>query len=102
MNRRFAFVAALLLSFVPLGQGEELVLLGRPVKRQISGNLTLQGAVEIALKQNPEIKRTRGVVIRARSDALPHLSVNATYDQQSKSLLENVGSGGFAKSSGGV
>jgi len=79
------------------------------VKRQVTGDLTLQGAIELAIQQNPEImnqlqeiERTRGLVIIARSDALPHLSVNSAYDQQSKSLLESVGSGGFVKSGGGV
>jgi len=108
MNHRFICSVAVLLGLLPLTNAGEIVLLGRPVKRQVTGDLTLQGAIELAIQQNPEImnqlqeiERTRGLVIIARSDALPHLSVNSAYDQQSKSLLESVGSGGFVQSGGG-
>lgn len=91
-----AAAAACLVPFAPM-RAEDLVLTGRPAQREVKGNLTLDQAVAIALQQNPdilrqlqEIERTRGLVISARSDALPHLAVSASYDQQSKSLIESV------------
>lgn len=72
----------------------------------IRGPLTLNGAVSLALRQNPdllralkEIERTRGQVIEIRAQALPHVGLNANYTQQDKRLLEN-GSGGGANGSG--
>jgi len=63
-------------------------------------NLTLSKAVELALKQNPEIlrslqeiQRTRGQVIEVRALALPLASAVSNYNQQDKDLLER-GSGG--------
>jgi outer membrane protein len=97
-------VVLALFSIVPV-HAEEIVLAGRPIKRQVTGNLTLDQAIQLALQQNPdvlrqlqEIERTRGLVITARSEALPHLSVTSNYEQQSKSLLEgNASTGGGGK-----
>ena len=57
-------------------------------------DLTLDGAVQIALRQNPailaaqqEIKRTRGVVLEVQAQALPHLTVDNTFTQQEKNVL---------------
>jgi outer membrane protein len=105
MIARLALTVALaLVAIMPL-HSEEIVLAGRPIKRQVTGDLTLDNAIQLALQQNPnvlkqlqEIERTRGLVITARSQALPHLSVAATYDQQSKSLIE--GSGGVGGGGG--
>ena len=78
--------------------------------RSLSGDLTLDRAVQIALRQNPEIlkalqaiERTRGQVIEVRAQALPHLSSVGTYNQQDKALLESGGTGstGGSFSSGG-
>lgn len=95
MSCRFILAAALALS--SLCHAGEIVLAGRPVKRQVTGNLTLTGAVHLALQQNPEIlqqlqeiERTRGLVIEARAAALPHLAVAAQYNQQAKPLVENI------------
>jgi len=59
--------------------------------------LTLENAVAIALKQNPdilkaiqEIKRTRGQVVEVRSQALPHLVGTGTYSQQDPELLQST------------
>lgn len=67
----------------------------RPIKREIHGALTLDEAVALALRQNPdllkqlaELERTRGLLIEARAQALPHLSLQATYDQQDPRLVE--------------
>lgn len=65
--------------------------------------LTLDEAVQIALRQNPqieksrqEIERTRGVVIEVRAQALPRVSSTATYTQQDPALLEGSFGGGGA------
>lgn len=68
----------------------------------IRGPLTLERAVSLALKQNPdllralkEIERTRGQVIEVRAQALPQLVATSSYFQQDKDLLEqNSSSGG--------
>jgi outer membrane protein len=72
----------------------------------VRGALTLDRAIALALRQNPdllralkEIERTRGQVIEVRAQALPRVGVNATYFQQDKYLLERSGGGG--SSSGG-
>ena len=56
--------------------------------RQLSGKVTLADAVNLALRQNPdvvralrEIERARGRVLEVRAQALPHLSLNASYDE---------------------
>ncbi len=63
-----------------------------------SGDLTLDQAVKIALRQNPdllkqlqEIERTRGQIIEVRAEALPHLTLQGSYDQRSKDLLNDGG-----------
>jgi outer membrane protein TolC len=63
--------------------------------RAVTGKLTLDRAVQIALQQNPvllkqlqEIERTRGQVIEVRAQALPRLTLNGSFDQQESRLLE--------------
>ena len=70
-----------------------------PIK-QVVGRLDLAQAVNIALRQNPEIlrslqeiQRTRGLIIEVRAAALPQLTVNGTYNQQDRRLLRS-GAGG--------
>jgi outer membrane protein TolC len=60
--------------------------------------LTLDEAVQIALRQNPdilraiqEIERTRGVVIEVRAQALPQVGLRANYSQQDRRLLGGRG-----------
>lgn len=60
--------------------------------------LTLDEAVVLAVRQNPEvlrsieeIKRTRGLLVEVRARALPHVSVVGTYTQQDERLLEGGG-----------
>lgn len=72
--------------------------------RTITGDLTLEEAVQIALKQNPNILKalqqievTRGQIIEVRAQALPHVTVVGDYNQQDKALLES----GSSRSSGG-
>lgn len=61
----------------------------------ITGDLTIEGAVQAALRQNPtilkqlqEIERTRGQIIEVRAQALPHLAANGSFTQQDSRLLE--------------
>ncbi|MEQ1861494.1 MAG: TolC family protein [Chthoniobacteraceae bacterium] len=92
---------AVTLALTVFSHAEEIVLAGRAVTRQITGNLTIEGAIKLALQQNPdilrqlqEIERTRGLVITARAAALPHLALLASYNQESKSFDENRGGSG--------
>ena len=69
--------------------------------------LTLEKAVSIALKQNPEIRkalheieRTRGQVLEVRAQALPHVTANGSYSQQDPKLLQGSGSSSFSQGSG--
>src|SRR6266403_3767086 len=55
---------------------------------------TLQQAILTALQRNPtllnaeqEIKRSRGVIIQVRAQALPQVNVNATYDWTDPNLV---------------
>ncbi len=73
-----------------------------------AGDLTLDRAVELALKQNPnilrslqEIERTRGQIIQIRGQALPHIGLNGNYNQLDPNLLENGGGGGGGFSENG-
>jgi outer membrane protein TolC len=94
-------VAALLAAGFPMvATTEEVVRAAHPVRREIKGNLTLEEAVRIAVRQNPdvlkqiaEIERTRGLIIEATAEALPHLVLNSSYEQQDKRLIENFNGG---------
>jgi outer membrane protein TolC len=62
-------------------------------------NMTLNDAVQIALKQNPDIlnaiqqiRLTRGQLIEVAAQALPQLQVSSSYTQQQEDLVTN-GSG---------
>lgn len=69
--------------------------------------LTLQGAISLALKQNPdilksvhEIERTRGQVVEVRAQALPSMKAAGSYTQYDPDLLE--GGGGASVSTGTI
>jgi outer membrane protein TolC len=69
--------------------------------RQLTGDLTLDQAVNIALRQNPailaqvqEIQRTRGEIIEARAAALPQITLTGAYEHQDDRLLKGGGEGG--------
>lgn len=92
---RLLFALFPILAIPGLLRAGELVHSTRPIKREIRGDLTLDEAVALALRQNPdllkqlaELERTRGILIEARGKALPHLSLQATYDQQDPRLVE--------------
>lgn len=68
-------------------------------------DITLDDAVQTAIRQNPdiqrarqEIQRTRGVVIEVRAQALPRIGVTSTYNQQDRRLLEDSGGAGATTS----
>ena len=67
-------------------------------------DMTLNDAVQIALKQNPDIlnaiqqiRLTRGQLIQVAAQALPQLVINSSYNQQQEDLTTN-GRGGSAGS----
>jgi outer membrane protein TolC len=75
----------------------------RPIQHVFTGNMTLDQAVRLALKQNPNVLKaiqtiyqTRGQIIEVRAAALPHVALTGTYFQQAKSLLQ--GGGGSSSS----
>ncbi len=66
----------------------------------VTRNLSLDEAVGIALKQNPDILRalqqiqlTRGIVIQVRAEALPQITATGVYNQQDKKLTQDFGGG---------
>jgi outer membrane protein TolC len=77
------------------GTGEESTSTGGG--RSSSGKVptfTLDQAILTALQRNPtllnaeqEIKRTKGVIIQVRAQALPQINVNATYDWTDPNLV---------------
>lgn len=107
MTQRLFALALLLGSAAPFPIHAAEPLAARAVERQVRGDLTLERAVAIALKQNPEvlkalqeIERTRGQVIEVRAQALPHLTSTATYNQQDPNLLE--AKGGASRGGGSI
>jgi outer membrane protein TolC len=98
-----AALTFLLVSFQP----GPLAVEPRSVTRVFTGDLTLDRAVEIALRQNAdilkaiqEIERTRGQVIEVRAAALPHLTLSGNYNQRDRALLESGGGGGSSSGRG--
>lgn len=81
-----------------------------PIQHSWKGDLNLDQAIRLALKQNPnvlkalwQIEQTRGQIIEVRAEALPHVSLTSEYFQQSKSLLVGrSGSGGTTSNSSGA
>lgn len=98
-----ASIAAALLVLSPA-----LAVQPKPIKHTWSGDLTLDQAIKLALKQNPnvlkalwQIEQTRGQIIEVRAQALPHVALTSTYFQQSKSLLARSG-GNLSNNSAGT
>lgn len=70
-------------------------------KRLAPRDLTLEEAVAIALRDNPdirkakaEIERTRGQVIEVRAQALPQIAITSAYNQTDPRVLQTGGRGG--------
>ena len=64
-----------------------------------NGDMTIDQAVQIALKQNPDVLRalqqielTRGQIIEVRAQALPHIILNASYNQLDPALVQSSSS----------
>ena len=64
----------------------------------VTRNLSIDEAVGIALKQNPDILRalqqiqlTRGIVIQVRAEALPQITATGVYNQQDPKLTKDFG-----------
>src|SRR3954465_9078383 len=100
------FVAVSIAAFycsgaIPFLHAAESAAVGRTIVRNISGNLTIDEAVKIALRQNPEvlkalqeIERTKGQVIEVRAQALPQVTLTGTYNQQDRNLIEGSSQSG--------
>ncbi|HZJ16294.1 MAG TPA: TolC family protein [Chthoniobacteraceae bacterium] len=92
--RTLSTAALVFLISAPAPEAEEMWA-ARPIIHKFSGDLSLDEAVKTALRQNPdvlkqleEIQRTRGQYIEVRAEALPHLTLTATYDQRAKELFD--------------
>src|SRR5207302_10957504 len=90
MLRFAAFVTFLALAALAALAGER----AGPV-HVVNGKLTLDEAVQIALKQNPNILKalqqievTRGQIIEVRAEALPHVALTGDYSQEQRTLLQ--------------
>ncbi len=88
--RSAAFVTFIALAALPALAGEH----SGPV-HVVNGRLTLDEAVQIALKQNPNILKalqqievTRGQIIEVRAEALPHVTLTGDYSQEQRTLLQ--------------
>lgn len=99
---RFFLAAALALAAHPCAFAGE----GTGAAWTLSGDLTLDRAVEAALRQNPdirkqlqEIQRTRGQIVEVRAQALPQVGASGNFRQQDRRL--NEGGGSFGDFSGG-
>ena len=93
MNRAVVFAAALLSLTAAESPGKE-----KKSAAPRHHSLTLENAISIALRQNPdvlkaihEIERTRGQVIEIRAQALPTLQAAGTYTQYDPELLQSGG-----------
>ena len=93
------FTRAILFAATLLGlTAGESVAGGDTTPAQRHHSLTLEAAISLALKQNPdvlkaihEIERTRGQVIQVRAQALPSVQAAGSYNQYQPEL---IGSGG--------
>lgn len=70
-------------------------------------SLTLDDAVRIALKQNPQvleaiqtIEQTRGQIITVRAQALPNVALSSAYNQQDPKLIGGGGGSSNTSTSG--
>ena len=97
-----AALAAALPALIPSSLAGE----GTGSAHVLTGDLSLDRAVQAALAQNPEIlkqvqeiERTRGQIVEIRALALPHLGVTGAFNYQDQRLLESGGRSGGGSSS---
>ncbi len=71
-----------------------------PVAVETPSNITMDDAVRIALKQNPQvleaiqlIEETKGEIITVRAEALPNVQLTGAYDQSDPNLIKATGQG---------
>ena len=94
IHRAILFAATLLALNIAESAAKDI----RPVSSEPRA-LTLETAVSLALRQNPdilkaihEIERTRGQIIEVRAQALPSLTATASYSQYDPRLIGSTGS----------
>jgi outer membrane protein TolC len=82
------------------GTGINTVDYNDPSAMHSSREITLDDAVQLAVRQNPdilnaeqEIKRTRGVVLEVQAQAMPQITVGNDFSQTEKNLLLDGGGG---------
>ncbi len=99
MRPAILLAAGFLLFLSALSRGGE-----GPPKSARHRSLTLESAIALALKQNPdilkaihEIERTRGQVIEVRAQALPSVTAAGSYNQYAPELI-GAGSSTFSSS----
>ena len=97
--------AALLCSGTGLGSAKEVRPVAKSGRSRDAQSLTLESAITIALRQNPdilkaihEIERTRGQVIEVRAQALPQAAATGSYSQYDPAI---VGGGRGGSATGG-
>jgi outer membrane protein TolC len=90
------FASILLAGFTPS------LLAGESNVGYRSHALTIDEAVQIAIKQNPnilrqiqELKRNKGLVYEAQARLLPQVTGNVTYSQEDPGLVSRVSAGGL-------
>src|SRR5712664_2849397 len=101
--RRFFLCVGILAAFIFGGpvfagtegtNGSERASRGATTSAGKVPTFTLERAILTSLQRNPtllnaeqEIKRTRGVIIQVRAQALPQINANATYDWTDPNLV---------------
>ncbi len=80
---------------------------GTGASHVLTGDLTLDRAVQTALVQNPEvlkqvqeIERTRGQIVEIRAQALPHIGAAGNFNHQDRRLASGGGSDVFTSTMG--
>ena len=68
----------------------------------IPETLRLQDCIDLALRQNPtilkareEIRRTHGIIIETRAQAIPQITASGSYQQVAKSTIDSIPVPGF-------
>ena len=92
----------------PLGVKGMAVFNQAPV-RQVNGTLNVEEAVELAIRQNPEVlkalrelERSHGQVVEVRAAALPHLAVNTTYSRTDPKFGSKLAADAFTAKAWGI
>ena len=91
-----AVIAASLVARAGTGEGSRSTSSGRSSSRKVP-TFTLDQAILTALQRNPtlliaeqEIKRTKGVIIQIRAQALPHITPSGSFEWIDPNLRANI------------